>query len=227
MLGIKKLLITLVLILPHTIMAAAQGNAPIPDYPQSRLYPLGQGVHVNGQERQLSYALSQDQPEKVIAYYEGIFNAQSLITKRNDLGDAQSLTAFLPGDAFLRTILATPNPAGTIIVASLSSSNPFGQNARVPMPEKCQTLSHTGAHDRGVQSEMAFIDCPLPAEEIEAFYNQKMAGAEKSDYNAGSGKSLLRYESAQSYLEVNLEERSEPAKGTVLVVLWQKQNDTH
>jgi hypothetical protein len=223
MLGIKRLLITLLLILPHTIMAASQGNALIPNYPGSHLYPLGQGVHINGQERQLSYALSNDHPEKIIGYYEGLFRAQGLSVKHNHLGQAQSLTAFTPGDMVLRTILVTPNPAGTVIVASISSTNPFGQTTSVPVPEKCQVLSHTGAIDGPVQSELVFLDCPFGAEQVEVFYNQKMAGAEKSDYHQGDGKSLLRYENPHAFLQLNLEERSEPKIATALVLLWQHE----
>lgn len=170
----------------HRAEVIAHGEAPprfvrltkiVPPYPGAAFYPMGHELHFDGWRREMGYAVTRDRPAKVVTRYEAIWRGQGLTVERYRRGGVESVTA--QDGRWMRTIMASPQPRGTVIVASVSGVAEAAHPLRLPIPPACEVAADTGALDRDGPTEAAALACGGFVAEVVDFYDELLEGAER------------------------------------------------
>ncbi|MFC1611178.1 hypothetical protein ACFL6C_09475 [Myxococcota bacterium] len=151
----------------------------IPPYPAAFFYPMGEDLHVDGVSREMAYAMTEDPPRKVADRYEAVFGSQGFEVERFEVGGETWVVASDDKDPWLRTVMTMPSQGMTMILASVRPLDRLPQLPRVPVPESCRVISHTGARDGGVRTEMAFLVCEGYLSELLDFYDDALYGSRR------------------------------------------------
>lgn len=207
----------------HSFRGASKLERFIAPYPHSRFFPLGEGIHVNGHERNLAYGLTDDAPERVANWYEGIWTTQGLTLKRHERKGEITVVGIDPLGGWVRTVIASTHgyemlgPTGveddrsTVVVASLSESYALRSPPKAPVPQQCHVQSFTGGKDTGVYTEMLFLVCEGFVREVVSFYDRALPTA--------SRKEPIQFTGAESSVHINY------STDTTGVVLTATQSD--
>lgn len=147
----------------------------VPTYPGAQFFPLGSGMQVDSQTRQMGYAVTNDGLDKVADRYEGVWSSRGYFVRRRQSEREAWIIASDPTDPEVRSVVATVGDDGrTTIIASVS--NRHEQVAQtVPVPERCVVVSSTAAVDRGVMTEIIFVSCDAPLHDVIDFYDGKLS----------------------------------------------------
>lgn len=210
----------------------------ISPYPHSQFYPMGSELHVDGKPRELAYALSEDSPEIVADWYEGIWETQGLLVRRRRLGGEVIVTGSDPIGGWVRTIVATTHreeligPVGfrddrkTVLIASLSEAFEVPVAPSVPVPDFCEVKSYTGARDLGVHTEMVFLRCEASLREVTGFYDREFPEAKRREpleFGPGSSSAHLTFDTPTSGLVLTAVKLARDTPGVAVTLTWQER----
>ena len=138
----------------------------IPDYPGTAFFPMGRALHVDGLPREMAYAVTDDEPAKVADRYEAIWESQGYEVDRQD-GEVESwVTARASEDPWVRSIVISRSGRRTTIIASVSGADAHGSAPRVPVPDYCDVVQHTGATDIGIDTQAVMLNCEGYARQV-------------------------------------------------------------
>lgn len=210
----------------------------IAPYPHSRFFPLGEGVHVNGHDRYLAYGLTDDTPEHVADWYEGIWTTQGLSLKRHEREGEITVVGADPLGGWVRTVIASTHgyemlgPTGvdddrsTVVVASLSESYALHSAPKAPIPEQCHVQSFTGGKDTGVQTEMLFLVCEGFVREVVSFYDKALPTALRKEpikFSGAESSVHINYSTETTGVVLTATQSDEKSPKVAVTLTWQER----
>jgi hypothetical protein len=196
----------------------------VPAYPRSFTFPLGESVQVSGMPREMAYALTDDGPWKVADRYEAIWQSQGFRVKRDEHQGSLWVTAFSLADPWVRTVIATAAPEGTIILQTVRRLDGVFEAPRVPVPRFCALADQTGGVDDGVRSEMVFLACDAYLNEVIDYYDDALQGTTRTVRLEELGRSVyLTYSEASREVMLAASQADTDPPRTAVSLTWQER----
>jgi len=211
----------------------------IPLYRDSSFYPMGKGLHVDGVSREMAYAVTSDPVWKVADWYEGLWTSQGFQVQRNTVGGEEWIMAMDAHDPWMRTIAAVPgNSDGddhggggggggqTTILASVRPLDTPAAKPKLPVANDCAVISHNGAKDMGVATEMMYLSCNGYVGEVVDFYDEVLYGAVRRGeihQSATNASGRLVYSSDGLEVILSLQQTSVEPPRVVVSLTWQER----
>ncbi len=161
------------------VAAARDGRAPVDlrwaYYPEHRLLSAGEGVRLNGDERQLAYFLSMDDPITIVEHYEAVWRGEGFVVSRRYNEEEELLTAS-DGDERRSVVVARQ---GKVSVAWVSRRffGEGGYTVRAPIDESCEPLHHSASRDGAVVREVVTLSCRVEGDALIERYGERFGPA--------------------------------------------------
>ncbi len=164
----------------------------IPDYPGAIFHAASDGLHLDGTQRFMAYAITDDAPDQILKRYRGLFEDRGLTVTAHAYG----VTARANEDDWLRSIAVLKRDGTTTIVASISRAGEPRSKSPLPKPETCVVIESAGARDNGVTRETVSLQCEGFLDDVVDFYDALMSHADTQDDHAGT-LTMRTYETAK------------------------------
>ncbi len=198
----------------------------MPQYPNMTFYPMGQSLHVAGVDREMAYGTTVDAPFKVAERYEAIWESQSYDVDRHSADDEEWVSARAPNDPWVRSVVIARSHGRTTVIASVSAAEAEGDDPRIPVPSFCDAVSHTGARDQGVRTEMVFAACEGYVREVVDYYDAALHGTdrkERIDPASSKGGVFVTYSGSDVEVMLVAKQSDTDPPMTAVTVTWQER----
>ncbi len=199
----------------------------IPPYPNAFFFPMGRDLHTNGSPREMGYAVSEDPPRKVADRYEAIWNSRGQQVERLSGENEETLIATHPRDPIIRTVIVTAAADGqTVIIASVSEKFTTAKQQLIPVPASCDVITSNGARDGRIVTEMVFLGCEAPLEEILAYYNGHL-GSARAEVRVGPTMdhkdAQISYLGDRIHVDLMASQAEDEPPRTAVSITWQEE----
>jgi hypothetical protein len=187
--------------------------------------PLGDALTVNGQPMQVSLFTTKDGPEKVIGFYEDVFQKRGLLPVASASPALGHVSVFDPDDGLQRFISALPQADGeTLVISGITNPRHAPQvlkgakGAPFPVPEEHRGFMGYSSQDAGSRAQSGQFVTRLSLEEVRAFY-RKALGEQGWQESRESGPGMLLFSRGQASLSVAVQALGPKAGAAVFLTL--------
>ncbi|MBC7794863.1 MAG: hypothetical protein H7Z43_14250 [Clostridia bacterium] len=188
----------------------------MPEYPGAAYHAASESLHIDGTQRFMAYAMTDDDAGTVLERYRTIFEARGLDVSVFPDG----IVARATDDDWLRTIAIT----GQTIIASIAHEAAPIRATPLPTPPHCTSTETGGARDNGTTRETVVMHCAGYRDQVLDYYDALMSHAAKHDDT--SGPTTIRTYEAKSgeHMTVIVHEQQDATPPTTGVSLyWEAQ----
>lgn len=158
------------------VATARRGTPPVDlrwaYYPEHHLLSAGDQVRLDGDERQLAYFLSTDDPLTIVEHYEAVWRAEGFEVARRYNEDEELLTA--SDEHERRSVVVARQGRVSVAWVSRRVVDASGYIVRAPIDESCTPVHHSASRDGGTLRELVSLSCDIEGDALIERYAEQL-----------------------------------------------------